>query len=460
MVDEAHGPALADLARCFAGAVPAVLVTASAAGIPNVTYLSRAHFVDDERIALSNQFMSKSSRNVAENPRASLLLLDPVNHDEYRLALTFERTERRGRVFDALRGDVDALASLIGMQDVFRLRSADVFRVRSIEQVPPHPDHLEPPVGARRPAPDALAPRLGELCGRLGRCADLDAVVTATVAGLDELLGYPHSILALVDETGERLFTIASHGYRDEGVGSEVAVGDGILGSAASRCAPVRIGNQLQMTKYARSVRRSFEAAAGGAAGREVPLPGLALAESRLAVPALALGQLVAVLQVEDERPAAFNEVDEANLTVVASVLATAVEAARSEERLAEAEGRRAAPAPVPSAAPPSATTQVRFFAVDGSTFLDGDYLIKGVAGRILWSLLRQRAAEGRIEFTNREVRLDPTLDLPDFRDNFESRLILLKRRLDERDAPIRIVKTGRGRFRLDVDAELRLDEQ
>ena len=37
---------------------------------------------------------------------------------------------------------------------------------------------------------------------------------------------------------------------------------------------------------------------------------------------------------------------------------------------------------------PSKPTTHVRFFAVDGSTFLDGDYLIKGVSGRILWSLL------------------------------------------------------------------------
>jgi adenylate cyclase len=55
-------------------------------------------------------------------------------------------------------------------------------------------------------------------------------------------------------------------------------------------------------------------------------------------------------------------------------------------------------------------------------------------------------------------VRLDPTLELPEYRDNFENRLILLKRRLAERAAPIHIEKTGRGRFRLDVMAHLHLE--
>ena len=131
------------------------------------------------------------------------------------------------------------------------------------------------------------------------------------------------------------------------------------------------------------------------------------------------------------------------------------IDAAR--ERMAVTGNPRERGAP-PSATPTASRICVRFFPVDGSTFVDGDYLIKGVAGRILWSLLGHHQREGREEFTNREVRLDGTLELPEFRDNFESRLILLKRRLDEREAPVRIEKTGRGRFRLVVAAPLALE--
>jgi predicted pyridoxine 5'-phosphate oxidase superfamily flavin-nucleotide-binding protein len=450
---------LADLEECFSGVVPAILATASAAGVPNVTYLSRAHAVDAQRIALSNQFMSKSARNLAENPTACLILVHPITHDEFRLTITFERTERRGQVFERLRSDVDTIAALTGMQDVFRLRAADVFRVVDIEQIPSN--QRADGTSAAEPYPERVRrdpdPRgLGELCARISRCGDLDSLVRVTVDGMAELLGYPHSLLLLLDEDGARLFTIASHGYEAEGVGSEVPVGEGVIGIAAGRASAVRVGSLRQMTKYSRSVRRSYEQSGDIGPGHEIPVPGLTAADSRMAVPAVALGQVVGVLAVDSDQSEAYDALDESTLTVVASLLANAIESIRAEERIAEAGAGAAAPPRRPVAV--SRTTHVRFFPVDGSTFLDGDYLIKGVAGRILWSLLGQHDREGRVDFTNREVRLDPSLDLPDFKDNFESRLILLKRRLDERGAPIRIEKTGRGRFRLDVEDALRLE--
>ena len=442
---------LEDLRGCFEGTVPAVMCTASAAGIPNVTYLSKVRQAGPGRIVVSNQFFSKTARNIAENPRASLVLVDAFTHDEYRLAITYERTERRGPIFDQLRDEVEAIAALTGMQDVFRLQAADVYRV----------DHLElidrrAPVDAAPARPDP-SDGLGELCVRLSRCSDLDSLVRVAVDGLADLLGHEHCMLLLADEDGRRLFTIASRGYESEGIGAEVPVGEGLVGMAASQCAPISVGNLRQMTKYAQVVRRSYEESGTIGPGCEVPMPGLDAADSRMAVPAMALGQLIGVVMVESEHYAEYTAADTSSLQVVASLLGSAVETIRAEERVAEA---RSSAAPTePAAAPQAGTpTHVRFFPVDGSTFLDGDYLIKGVAGRILWSLLRQHNDEGRVDFTNREVRLDPSLDLPDFRDNFESRLILLKRRLDERAAPVRIEKTGRGRFRLEASTALRLE--
>jgi adenylate cyclase len=463
---------LRDLHFCFEGVVPAVIASASADGTPNITYLSRVRMVDDDHIALSNQFFSKTSRNLAENPRACLLLIDPVTYHEFRLTVVYERTERRGRLFERLREDVDTVASLSGMTDVFKLRAADLYRVVDIEQVlsAVHRSGSVEPVGVvgaeAGGTPEATsldAATLGELHARLSRCGDLDSLVTAALDALDSVLGHAHSLFLLLDEAGDRLFTIATHGYDEEGIGSEVKVGKGIIGMAAARATTIRVGNLRQMHKYSRTVARSYDGDAVVGPGYSMPVPGLPDADSRVAVPAMALGQLVGVLSVDSRDPAVFGPADEAYLGVVASMLANAVEIERAQERAAEDEpvagGRSGGISPaeeVTGSVAPS--TRVRFFSVDGSTFLGDDYLIKGVAGRILWSLLRQHDDEGRVEFTNKEVRLDPTLELPELRDNFESRLILLKRRLDERGAPIRIEKTGRGRFRVQVDTPLRLE--
>lgn len=99
----------------------------------------------------------------------------------------------------------------------------------------------------------------------------------------------------------------------------------------------------------------------------------------------------------------------------------------------------------------------VRRFAVNDSVFLGKDYLIKGVAGAIFWKLVSDHVRDGRTEFTNRELRVDPSIRLPEISENLEARLILLERRLVERGDAIRIEKTGRGRFRLVVRQPLEL---
>ena len=448
-----------DLRRCFDGRIPAVIATSSAAGEPNITYLSAVHAVDEERVALSNQFMSKTARNLAENPRATLLLLDPVTYCEYQLRLRYERTDRRGPLFERLRDEVDKVAALSGMQDVFRLRSADICRVEEIELV----RDLGPPADAgstRHRA--ALLAAAGDLGSRLSRCADLETLLDVALQGMDELLGYRHASVMLLDEEGTRLFTVASHGFPAEGVGSEVEVGDGVAGAAAQRCGPVREGSLWQMKKYSRSVRRAFEAEGTVGPGIDVPLPALEDAQSQLAVPAMARGELVGVVVVSSPISVAFDDDDESVLTLIATLIAQMVDIDRrsaGEDAVGAADTMvAAATGPLVEPKPANSECHVRFFTVDGSVFIDGSHLIRGVAGRILWSIVNRYTQTGQTEFTNKELRLDRSLELPGFRDNLDTRLLMLKRRLDERDAPIRLVRLGRGLHKLECAPALRLE--
>ena len=229
------------------------------------------------------------------------------------------------------------------------------------------------------------------LVARIGRCDDLDVLVDTTLDGLVELLGYRHVHLLLLDETGRLLYAIASRGFDADSVGAEVVVGAGPIGAAAARCQPVRLGNLRQMAKYSEAIRRRFEEEGGVRPGQEVRMPGLSGVDSRLVVPAMALGQLVGIIVAESARPAAFDAIDEQALGAVARDARQrhrAVAHARRRRGGRRAPSTAAAPAAAERAKDEAPTVEVRHFAVDGSTFVDGDYLIKGVAGRILRSLV------------------------------------------------------------------------
>ncbi len=85
--------------------------------------------------------------------------------------------------------------------------------------------------------------------------------------------------------------------------------------------------------------------------------------------------------------------------------------------------------------------------------------MVKGVPGRILWKLLREHAADGRVSFTNRELRLDERLGLPAGNNNLEARLLVLRKRLATLECGITLDRVDRGRLSLGISAPLTLAE-
>lgn len=129
--------ALSDITRCFEGEIPSLMATCSPGGEPNLAHLSRVYLVDDQHVATSNQFFTKTVANLAGNPLATLLCIDPVTIISYKLLLQHERSEDEGELFEAVRGSIEVIASLTGMAHIFGLRAVEVFRVLDVEPVTP-----------------------------------------------------------------------------------------------------------------------------------------------------------------------------------------------------------------------------------------------------------------------------------------------------------------------------------
>ena len=169
-------------------------------------------------------------------------------------------------------------------------------------------------------------------------------------------------------------------------------------------------------------------------------------AAQALAVPVMARGRVLGLLYADSQRYDERRLADPRLLRAVASHF----EAAHALLAGEEAEPRRA---PGSDAKP----LEFTFHARNSSVFVDGSYLIKGVAGALLWRMLSDYTAKGRTDFCYRELRLDPMLRLPDLGDNMGARLILLQQRLAQRCPAVRIERLARGLVRLAVDGPVLL---
>lgn len=443
---------LKSIRRMLEGLMPPSMTTVSPDGMPHVNHVSHAEYLDEQHIALTWQFQNASRANILATRRACLSFDDPTSGTGFVMQIEYLRTETEGPLFERLRAKLAGIASHSGMAGVFHLRGADVYRVLELRRVP---GRLDMPSLAPRCDVAAGARRVSEA---LARCDDAAAMLDTLLTGLARELLIEHSMLWLLETDRPVLSLVASHGYSAHRIGAELQVGVGLIGTAVREGVPIRIGHMSLSMVYGRAARGVIdELGLGQTMSAEIPLPGLAAPRSQLAVPLRARSRIMGALFAESLHDQFFSYDDEDALMLLAGQLGALLGGLPADDALLSA----GAPAPLtasPCQAAGAPAVRLRLHPKDNSVFADDEYLIRGVAGAILWKLAREHVQSGRVEFSNRELRAAADeLRLPEVGDNLEVRLVLLQRRLAERGGPLQIEKTGRGRFRFVVGRRLEL---
>lgn len=428
---------LAQLVACFEGVIPSIIATTAADGMPNISYLSHVAMVDDQHIALSNQFFAKTSANVRANPKAAVVVVDGRTGQQFSLQVLWERVEDRGPMFVRMERDLRASSSQHGCGDIMRLRAVDIFRVLSIRA-------CEPEMGIAEFSPVAAAD-IAEVARQIGEQRAVEGVLDAILEGVIRLTGAAAAMVLLPDQGGSTLVVTGTRGYAEGGIGSEVTVGEGLIGEAAAAQVPLRVSDVTRVRRFSDAI---ISANGDEDLTRTIALPVLPGGLSQIAVPMVAASELRGVVFVEALERLAFDAQRQSVLEAMATQAAVALAGLIREEADS---AFMPAPAPEPEGAS-GPELVVTTFAFDDSVFINNRYVIKGVAGRLLKYMVARSIAENRVDFSNREIRLASELRLPEFKDNLEARLLLLRRRLAEHSFGIDLIQTGRGQLRLHMD--------
>jgi adenylate cyclase len=118
---------------------------------------------------------------------------------------------------------------------------------------------------------------------------------------------------------------------------------------------------------------------------KEITLPGLPGAQSQLVMPLLAHNKLLGVLCLQGQTPGQFLASDERVMQIASRHLAVSM----SSIRLAVTADHTIALRPSHKGVLSKRNSVVNHYKSDDSIFIDDAYLIKGVAGRLLWKLLQ-----------------------------------------------------------------------
>ncbi|KHD87551.1 MAG: hypothetical protein OM95_14000 [Bdellovibrio sp. ArHS] len=446
--------------NAFLGVIPSTILTASPDGTPNIAYLSQVYLLNESQLGLTTQFFNKTKKNFVANPHCTVRVYDPDNFCAYEIEAKYSHTEAEGPLFSQLAKKFDAIAEHSGASHFFKLQSIEVLDIVNIEKIGNESYTSEEAaisLPVRRTIIDFEA--LQKVCERVSAARNLEELFDSILKAIDLEFGLRHSMILMKQAEADRLYTISTRGYDQSGVGSEVKIGEGVIGRAAEMKVPFAHASLTREILYARATTSPQEANSESLLHQAIPLPGLKMSRSQMAIPIVLRGELLGVLFAESENIYEFRDSDESILKTLSHVLALAIQNLQISH---EFEIVPTAASPVVSETKPQPSKEkliFSYFHKEDCILLNGEYLIRNVPARILWRMLKDFHTQGKTEFTNRELRMDSWLQLPEIKDNLETRLILLRKRLEKKCPQVSIVSSGRGRVTLLAASEITLSE-
>jgi predicted pyridoxine 5'-phosphate oxidase superfamily flavin-nucleotide-binding protein len=112
-----------------------VLATASKEGIPNVVPVAMKKIIDDETILISDQYLSKTLKNIEANPRAAITMWDKTEGYQIKGTVSIETSGPR---FEETARWVEERSQTTNRS--FRSKGALILKVTEIYCVSPGPD--------------------------------------------------------------------------------------------------------------------------------------------------------------------------------------------------------------------------------------------------------------------------------------------------------------------------------
>ena len=178
------------------------------------------------------------------------------------------------------------------------------------------------------------------VASQISKTLNLDAIAKTMLISMEEYFGFKHSMILLLDSSESALKVIATHGYKEEGIGAEVKIGVGVIGMVAKKKKLMRMANLGAQKQYMQAIKQQIQPSEDTVVADEISLPGLKNAESQVAIPMLMEDELIGVFSVESDEVNIFDKSDELIIKILANQTANALQNAKlyqlEQERLEE----------------------------------------------------------------------------------------------------------------------------